>query len=92
MRLPVMLATALLAIASTGNAAERAIKSAQASDENRAVACSNAGKQLQNDVSVLTGAQRLVSLGSCDCAEDADGPVSKGRWVCVVNGTFEATR
>lgn len=89
MRLLVTFGAALLATASTGNAAEREIKSAQASDENRAVACSNAGKQLQNNVSVLTGVQTLTSLGSCDCSKDADGPVSKGRWVCVVNGTFE---
>lgn len=92
MRLPAFLGAALLVVTSTGNAAERETKSAQASDENRAAACSNAGKQLQNNVGVLTGVQKLVSLGNCDCSKDADGPVSKGRWVCVVNGTFEETR
>lgn len=89
MRLSALFGSALLVVISTGNAAEREIKSAQASDENRAVACSNAGKQLQNNVSVLTSVQKLVSLGSCDCSKDPYGPVSKGRWVCVVNGTFE---
>ncbi|MDR0277868.1 MAG: hypothetical protein LBJ37_08285 [Paucimonas sp.] len=89
MRLLSMSCAALLAVISTSNAAEREIKSAQASDENRAAACSNAGKQLQNNVSVLTGVQKLVSLGNCDCSKDADGAVSKGRWVCIVNGTFE---
>lgn len=89
MRLFALFGAALLVVISTGNAAEREIKSAQASDENRAVACSNAGKQLQNNVSVQTGVQKLASLGNCDCSKDPDGPVSKGRWVCVVNGTFE---
>ncbi|GEM_PF-1908371 len=89
MRLSPLFGAALLVVISTVNAAEREIKSAQASDENRAVACSNAGKQLQNNVSVQTGVQKLVSLGNCDCSKDPDGPVSKGRWVCAVNGTFE---
>ncbi|RIA34655.1 hypothetical protein DFO61_1309 [Ectopseudomonas oleovorans] len=92
MRLSALFGAALLVATSTGNATEREIKSVQASDENRAVACSNAGKQLQNNVSVLTGVQKLVSLGNCDCSKDPDGPVSEGRWVCVVNGTFEGTR
>lgn len=89
MRLPYFAATVLLAIASISQAAEREIKSAQANDENKAVACSNASKQLQNNVSVLTGTQKLVNLGSCDCSKDANSPVSQGRWVCIVNGTFE---
>ncbi|QMV64090.1 hypothetical protein VUJ49_03215 [Pseudomonas berkeleyensis] len=89
MRLSPLFGAALLVVISTVNAAEREIKSAQASDENRAVACSNAGKQLQNNVSVQTGVQKLVSLGNCDCSKDPDGPVSKGRWMCAVNGTFE---
>lgn len=89
MRLSALFGAVLLVVISAGNAAEREIKSAQASDENRAVACSNAGKQLQNNVSVLTGVQKLVRLGNCDCSKDPDSPVSKGRWVCTVNGTFE---
>ena len=90
MRLHISLGAALLVLSTSGIAGEREIKTAQASDPNRAAACASAGKQLQNNVSVLTGTQKLVSLGSCDCSKEPDGSAYKGNWTCVVNGTFES--
>lgn len=90
MRLHISLGAALLVLATSGIAGEREIKTAEGSNENRAAACASAGKQLQNDISVRLGTQKLVSLGSCDCSKDPDTSYSKGRWTCIVNGTFES--
>ena len=84
-----IISLSLLFFAATSTASAGEIKTAEASDENRAAACSKAGKQLQNDIGVRVGTQKLIALGSCDCSKNPDGNVYKGHWTCIVSGTFE---
>lgn len=90
MRLPTALTAALLVLSTNALAGEREIKTADGSNENRAAACASANSQLQNDIGVRLGTQKLVSLSSCDCSKTPDTEYSKGRWTCIANGTFES--
>lgn len=90
MRRHVTVTAIFLALLNTANAADREIRVAEASDQNRAAACASAGKMLQNDISVQLGTRKLVDLGSCDCSQSEDrGQYTKGDWTCTAKGTYE---
>lgn len=80
----------LLVLPVYAHADDGEVKVKSATHRDRATACADVGKALENDTVQLMLKKKLVSVSSCDCSKAEDlSQYVKGEWTCTAKGIYK---